>query len=82
MANRSSSGTRAMSVFLSSTISHSSPAGYRPASWQRSMVASVWPARLSTPPSRAISGLMWPGRARSPGRVAGSHSACTVAQRS
>ncbi len=32
-------------------------------------VASVWPARLSTPPSRAISGLMWPGRARSPGRV-------------
>ena len=40
---------------------------------QRSMVASVWPARFSTPPSRAISGLMWPGRARSPGRVAGSH---------
>ena len=38
----------------------------------RSTAASVWPARLSTPPSRARSTWMWPGRARSVGRVVGS----------
>ena len=74
-ANFSSSGARAMSIFFSSTISHSTPAGYRPARRAKSTVASVWPARLSTPPSRASSGRMWPGRARSSGRVAGSTSA-------
>ena len=37
----------------------------------RSTAASVWPARLSTPPWRASSGKMWPGRSRSVGRVVG-----------
>ena len=37
----------------------------------RSTVASVWPARFSTPPSRASSGRMWPGRARSSGACRG-----------
>ena len=37
---------------------------------------------MAPPPGRARSGLMWPGRARSPGRVPGSHRACTVAARS
>src|SRR4029453_7024817 len=48
----------------------------------RSIAASVCPARFSTPPSRASSGKMWPGRSRSRGRVAGSTSARTVAARS
>ncbi len=48
----------------------------------RSTAASVWPARTSTPPFRALSGNMWPGRARSAGRVAGSIAVSTVAARS
>ena len=40
------------------------------------------PARLRTPPSRASSGKMWPGRRRSAGLVAGSTSARIVAARS
>ena len=48
----------------------------------RSTAASVWPARLSTPPSEYRSGKMWPGRARSPGRVAGSISDWMVVERS
>ena len=48
----------------------------------RSTAASVCPARTSTPPVRARSGNMWPGRARSAGRVAGSIAASTVAARS
>ena len=48
----------------------------------RSMAASVCPARFRTPPSRASSGKMWPGRSRSRGRVTGSTSARTVAARS
>ncbi len=51
-------------------ISHSTPAGMRPASRQRSTTASVCPARRRTPPSSARSGKMWPGRARSAGTVA------------
>jgi hypothetical protein len=31
----------------------------------RSQPASVWPARISTPPSTACSGKMWPGCTRS-----------------
>ena len=50
-ANRSSWGRRAISP-LSSTISHSTAAGARPARRARSTAASVWPARLRTPPSR------------------------------
>ena len=48
----------------------------------RSTAASVWPARTSTPPSRARSGNMWPGRARSAGLVFGSIAVRTVAARS
>ena len=39
--------------------------GCSPASRMRSTAASVWPARRSTPPSRARSGNTWPGRTRS-----------------
>ena len=39
--------------------------GGRPASLQRSTAASVWPERMSTPPSLAISGKIWPGRTKS-----------------
>ena len=48
----------------------------------RSTAASVCPARTRTPPFRAFSGNMWPGRARSDGRVLGSIAASTVAARS
>ena len=49
-------------------ISQMTPAGVSPASRARSTAASVWPARTSTPPSRARSGNTWPGRSRSCGR--------------
>ena len=78
---RSSSGSRAI-VPSSFTTSASTPAGERPARRARSTAASVWPARLSTPPSRYRNGKMCPGRARSSGRVSGSMSACTVVARS
>ncbi len=39
--------------------------GGRPARRHRSTAASVWPERVSTPPSRAISGKTWPGRTKS-----------------
>ena len=48
----------------------------------RSTAASVCPARTITPPVRDRSGNMWPGRARSDGRVAGSMAARTVSARS
>jgi ribosomal protein S12 methylthiotransferase accessory factor YcaO len=35
--------------------------GLSPALRAMSTAASVWPARTSTPPSRAISGKTWPG---------------------
>ncbi len=47
-----------------------------------STAASVCPVRTMTPPVRDRSGNMWPGRIRSPGFVAGSIAACTVAARS
>ena len=80
--NASSSGRRAMSWRSALTISHSTPTGAQPAMRARSTAASVCPARFSTPPSRASSGKMWPGRSRSSGRVAGSTSALIVAARS
>ena len=40
-----------------------------PASRARSTLASVWPARTSTPPSRAISGKTWPGETMSLGAL-------------
>ena len=54
-----------MTVPSSLTSSQMTPIGGRPASLQRSTAASVWPERISTPPSRATSGKMWPGRTKS-----------------
>src|SRR5262249_44729664 len=58
------------------------PAGYSPAMRAVSPDASGWPVRTRTPPVRERSGNMWPGRARSCGRVAGSIAVSTVAARS
>jgi hypothetical protein len=63
-------------------ISHTTPAGTRPASRERSTAASVWPARTSTPPSRARSGKTWPGWTRSCGVDAGSIATWIVCARS
>ena len=63
-------------------ISIRAPQGCNPARRARSTAASVCPGRRSTPFSRARSGLTWPGRPRSDGRVAGSASARIVAARS
>ena len=63
---------RCISEPSSVTSSHSTPAGVSPASRARSTAASVWPARFSTPPRRAMSGAMCPGRARSVLLVVGS----------
>ncbi len=63
-------------------ISQMTPAGTMPAMRARSTEASVWPARTSTPPLRARSGKMCPGRARSLGRVAGSMATRMVCARS
>lgn len=45
----------------SSTNSAITPTGSLPASRQNSTAASVCPARVLTPPSRACSGTIWPG---------------------
>src|SRR3954447_14318862 len=58
------SGTRAIAP-SSRMISQTTPDGLSPASRARSTAASVWPARLSTPPGRAFSGWMWPEWMRS-----------------
>ena len=58
------------------------PAGTSPASRARSTLASVWPTRCSTPPGRARSGKMWPGRRRSDGTVAGLMATWMVVARS
>jgi hypothetical protein len=55
--------------------------GLRAARRQRSTAASVWPERISTPPSRAISGKTWPGRTKSLAPMLGLASARTVLQR-
>ena len=47
-----------------------------------STAASVWPARTSTPPSRASSGKMWPGVARSARVALGSIATWMVRARS
>ena len=79
--NFARSGTRAIvpSSFMTSQITAD---GSRPAIRARSTEASVCPARFRTPPACARSGNMWPGRARSAGRVAGSIAVRTVAARS
>ena len=58
------------------------PAGTSPASRARSTLASVCPTRCSTPPGRARSGKMWPGRRRSDGTVAGLMATWIVVARS
>src|SRR6266849_9057647 len=63
-------------------ISQMMLAGTIPASLARSTEASVWPARTSTPPLRARNGNMWPGLARSNGRVFGSIATLMVCARS
>ena len=77
----SRSGTRAISP-SSRTTSMMAAAGFRPARRQRSTLPSVCPVRTSTPPSRARSGLMWPGRTKSSARIAGSMSIWMVLARS
>ena len=54
-ANFTRSGRRAM-VPSSFMISQITPAGLQPARRAISTAASVWPARINTPPSRAFSG--------------------------
>src|ERR1043166_4006910 len=68
-ANSCSSASRAIEP-SGFRISQITPAGWRPASRARSTAASVCPTRCSTPPGRARSGGMCPGRRRSPGLVA------------
>ncbi len=80
-ANISSSGRRAM-LPSGFRISTSTPAGSSPASMARSTPASVWPARVSTPPGWAISGKMWPGWCRSDGLALGFTAVRMVCARS
>ena len=54
------SGKRAM-VPSSFMISQITEEGLHPAIVPKSHPASVWPARMSTPPSTACKGKMWPG---------------------
>src|SRR5258708_13033138 len=81
LAKASKSGMRDMvpSAFISSVIT---PAGYRPARIARSTAASVWPARVSTPPSAARSGKVWPGIEKSEAVADGSRTVRSVAARS
>ena len=51
-ANATRSGSRAIAILSGVATSQSMPVGRRPAIRHRSTVASVWPARLSTPPVR------------------------------
>ncbi len=81
LPNSSSWGMRDM-VPSSFMISQMTPAGVIPAMRARSTDASVCPALARTPPSRAWSGKMWPGRARSAGLVFGSIAMRTVLARS
>ena len=80
-AKCSRSGRRAMvpSSFKISTII---AAAEYPARRARSQPASVWPARVSTPPGCAIRGKMWPGCRKSSGRACGATAVLTVCARS
>ncbi len=80
-AKRSRSGSRAI-VPSSFMISQITAAGVSPAIADRSHPASVWPARISTPPSCASSGKTWPGCTRSLGCASRATAACTVHARS
>ncbi len=63
-------------------ISQITPEGFRPAIRARSTEASVCPARTSTPPLRARSGKMCPGRARSLAVASGAIAVRMVCARS
>ena len=63
------------SSFMISTIT---PAGEKPPNLAKSIAASVWPVRLSTPPSLATKGNICPGLDRSLGLVFLSVSALIV----
>src|SRR4051812_3274756 len=80
-ANFSRSGMRAMvpSSFITSQMT---PAGTSPARRQRSTLPSVCPARTRTPPLRARSGKMWPGRTTSSGFASSAIAARMVVARS
>ena len=80
-AKATRSGSRAI-VPSSFMISQITPDGFSPASRAMSTAASVWPARTSTPPSRARSGKTWPGVAMSCGPERGSIATATVRARS
>ena len=80
-AKTSRSGKRAM-VPSSFMISQITEAGEQPAMAARSQPASVWPARISTPPSTACRGKIWPGCTRSSTWAFLATAACTVRARS
>ena len=80
-AKATRSGSRAM-LPSSRMISQMTPAGFSPARRAMSTAASVWPARTSTPPSRARSGKTWPGVAMSAAPLVGSMATETVRARS
>ena len=63
-------------------ISQITAAGEQPAMAARSQPASVWPARISTPPSTACNGKMWPGCTRSLNSAFWATAAWTVRERS
>jgi len=63
-------------------ISHITAESFKPANRDISTAASVWPALVSTPPSQAINGKMWPGLIISPGLKLGLIAALTVSARS
>src|SRR5260221_10524226 len=63
-------------------ISHSTAAGWSPASCAGSRQASVWPARTSTPPACAMSGNRWPGWTMSEGVAFGEAATLMVCERS
>jgi len=67
------------SSFMTSQITD---AGVQPAIAARSQPASVWPARISTPPSWACNGKMWPGCTRSAACASLATAAATVRERS
>ena len=80
-ANFSNSGRRAIepSSFM---ISQITAAGSRPARRARSQPASVWPARIKTPPGRACTGKICPGCTKSLGFAFAATAVCTVRDRS